>query len=355
MEVDAVQMLTLDKLPRRTLAGMDIETAFKASRCVIAAERLQLFRVLGDKALTAVEIGRRVGLNKLHCRTFLDVLAVLGLLAKTGGRYRLSRTARKYFITERGAHWSRLWSKYCADDFAAFSVLEQSLTSGRDYRKLLGVKRESDYEVLRHDQTWAEDFTRIMHDTKRQVSVKLAHHLDLSGYRALLDVGGGSGIMAMELARRHPDLRACVQDFGPVCKAARKIIKEMGFSKRITTFAADMTKELATGYDVIMYWDVGSVPLQSFKLAHSALPPGGMLLVGGCFSDHEERSLNLLTRKLSLIYPDHDSLIETASKLRTAGFPRSRRRRIEGVGWVVTAHRDHESREGVRADRSAFI
>ena len=57
-------MLTLDKLPKRLLAGLDIETVFKASRCVIAAERLQLFRKLEGKELTAAEIGRRVGLHK---------------------------------------------------------------------------------------------------------------------------------------------------------------------------------------------------------------------------------------------------------------------------------------------------
>jgi len=56
-----MQMLTLDKLPQRLLAGLDIVTVFKASRCVIAAEQLQLFRKLYGKELTAAEIGRRIG------------------------------------------------------------------------------------------------------------------------------------------------------------------------------------------------------------------------------------------------------------------------------------------------------
>jgi len=331
-------LLTLDKLPRRLLASLDIETVFKASRCVIAAERLKLFRKLDGKELTAGEIGRRIGLHKSRRETFLNIIAALGLLTRKGNRYRVSPLARKYFITERGPHWNRRWSPYCADDFTAFSVLEQSLTSGRDYRKTLGIKRRADYDILRYDLQFAEDFTRMMHDTKRRQSKKLARNLDLSGYSALLDVGGGSGIMAMELVRKHPNLRACVQEFAPVCRAARKIIKAEGLSKRVKVYPADMTKEIAAGYDVIMYWDVGAIPLKSLKLAYRALPKGGMLLIS-CASGKEDQSVNLLTRRLSLIYPDHDSWQDTVATARAAGFSRVRRHRIKDTAWVVTAYK----------------
>jgi len=317
-----MQMLTLDKLPQRLLAGLDIVTVFKASRCVIAAEQLQLFRKLYGKELTAAEIGRRIGLHQRHRETFLNIIAAMGLLTRKGKRYRLSALARKYFIKERGPHWTRLWSQYCAEDYTALSILEKSLTTGRDYRKQLGMKREEDYEVLRHDRPWAKGFTRVMHDTKRTISKSLARNLDLSGYKALLDVGGGLGIMAMELVRKHPNLRACVQDFGPVCREARKIIKAEGLAKRVRTYAADMDKEIASGYDVVMYWDMGIISVKSLKLAYQALPPGGMLLIGGCFSDKEDRSVNLLTRKLTLTYPDHASRQATVVRrqtIRTSG------------------------------------
>lgn len=334
-----MELFTLDKLPRRLLAGLDIETMFKASRCVIAAERLQLFRKLDRRELTAVAIGRLIGLHQRHRETFLNILTALGLLLKRGNRYRVSRLARKYFITERGPHWTRLWSQYCADDFAALSVLEESLTTGRDYRKTLGTNRQPDYEMLRHDRRRAEDFTRMMHDTKRSQSKKLARRLDLSDYKALLDVGGGSGIMAMELVRTHPNLRACVQDFEPVCRAAKKIIKAEGFARRVATYAADMTEEIAAGYDVVMFWDIGAVPTVSLNLAYRALPSGGLLLIGGCFSGKEELSLNLLTRRLTLVYPDHDSWQTTVTKVKAAGFGRVRRQRIKDTAWIITGRK----------------
>lgn len=331
-----METLTLDKFPQKLLASLDLETVFKASRCVIAAERLQLFRKLDGKELTASEIGRSIGLHRSHRETFLNIITALGLLTRRGRRYRLSPLARKYFIKERGPHWTRLWSRYCTEDYTALSVLEESLTTGRDYRKTLGMEREEDYEILRHDRQWAEDFTRVMHDTKRRQSKLLAKNLDLSRYSALLDVGGGSGIMSMELVRTHPNLRACVQDFEPVCRAARKFIKAAGLSGRVKTYAADMTKEIAAGYDVIMYWDVGAIPLKSLKLSYQVLPKGGMILMSCASRSRVDSSVNLLTRKLTLVYPDHDIWQEAVAKTKAAGFKRVKRVWIKDTAWVVT-------------------
>lgn len=331
--------LTLDKLPRRLLARLDIETMFKVSRCVVAAERLRLFRRLDGGEWTAAEIGRRVGLHPRHRDTFLDILAALGLLVRKARRYRLSPLARRHFISGRGPHWTRLWSRYCADDYTALSVLERSLTTGRDYRRILGIRREAEYDALRHDRKWAEDFTRMMHDTKRRVSGQLARHLDLSGRTALLDVGGGSGVMSMALVRRYPDLKACVQDFEPVCREARKIIRAEGLSKRVKTRAADMCREIPSGYDVVMYWDLGAVPERSLKLAYRAMPEGGLLVIGGALSGRENRSINHLARRLTLFYPEHFSWQRTVANIRAAGFTHVRRRRVTDGTWVITAHK----------------
>jgi acetylserotonin N-methyltransferase len=334
-----MENLTLDKLPRKLLASLDIETVFKVSRCVIAAERLQLFRKLDGKELSAAEIGRKIGLHKNQREIFLNIIAALGLLKRKGNRYSLSAMARKYFIKERGPHWNRLWTEFCVDDYTALSVLEQSLTTGRDYRKILKWKRERDYEVIEYDERRAEDFTRMMHDVARHESKKLAKNLDLSGYTALLDVGGGSGIMSMELVRTHPNLRACVQEFEPVCKAAKKIIKAEGLSKRVKTYAADMTKEIAPGYDVIMYWNIGAIPPKSLKLAYRALPRGGMVLIQGSFSGKKDASLGRLTRQLTLVYPEYYTWQETVANARAAGFVRVKRRRIKDTGWVIVGYK----------------
>ncbi|MFH1314000.1 MAG: hypothetical protein ABIJ00_12355, partial [Candidatus Eisenbacteria bacterium] len=97
--------------------------------------------------------------------------------------------------------------------------------------------------------------------------------------------------------------------------------------------------EIAPGYDVIMYWDIGVIPPRSFKLAYRALPEGGMLLVGGCFGDRAERSVNLLTRKLTMVYPDHETIREAVENVTAAGFSRVKRVWIKDTARVVMGHK----------------
>jgi len=79
--------LTLDKLPRRALARLDLETVFKASRCVLAAEKLLVFRKLHWRELSAADISKRTGIKHKYCGPFLEFLVFWGLLKKKGRLY----------------------------------------------------------------------------------------------------------------------------------------------------------------------------------------------------------------------------------------------------------------------------
>ena len=72
---------TLDKLPKRALARIDLQAAFMISRCVVAAERLQVFRKLHGKKLSARAIGRKIGVRGWRVEAFLAALVSIGLLS----------------------------------------------------------------------------------------------------------------------------------------------------------------------------------------------------------------------------------------------------------------------------------
>jgi hypothetical protein len=69
--------LTLDKLPKNILAKLDLETVFKASRCVIAAERLQIFRRLYVRELSAADIADTRGFMVYTVSLFSITLSFL--------------------------------------------------------------------------------------------------------------------------------------------------------------------------------------------------------------------------------------------------------------------------------------
>jgi predicted transcriptional regulator len=99
-----MELPTLDKFPKRVLAKIDIQKAFVLSRLIIAAERLQLFRVLHDKRMTAEAIGKSLKLHTLYRLPFLNAMVSLGLLQKQNDLYWNTRFAEKYFIEERSIY-----------------------------------------------------------------------------------------------------------------------------------------------------------------------------------------------------------------------------------------------------------
>ena len=62
---------TLDTLPKDVLSRIDLQTAFMISRCVVAAERLKVFRKPKGKKLTATSIGRMIGVRGWRAEAFL--------------------------------------------------------------------------------------------------------------------------------------------------------------------------------------------------------------------------------------------------------------------------------------------
>ncbi len=332
--------LTLDKLSRKVLAGIDLQQAFISSRFVIAAERLQIFRKLHGKELSAAAICKQAGLQSKYGELFLDVLVKLDLLKKRKTLYRLSALAQKYFIKERSIYWTRLFSAECINYYMAFSVLEEIVTTGRDYRKILGVDHKSDYQRLQDDPQWASDFTYLLYHLHKPNAKALADNLDLSGYCNLLDIGGGSGVASMALVRANPDLKACVYDFDLVCRTAKKLISKERLSARIKTCAGDMNKHIPKGYDVIMFWDVGQIKKSVIKRAYRDLPAGGMIVMGsGIISTKKQSSLNLLMRQFISTVPEAPMLRDVLGSLREVGFKALKHRRIPTGELLITGRK----------------
>jgi cyclopropane fatty-acyl-phospholipid synthase-like methyltransferase len=334
--------LKLDRLSRKVLAKLDLETVFIASRCVIAAEKLLVFRKLKGRELSAAAVGRRARIHRKHCESFLDLLVSLGLLRKRKGLYRNSPLADKHFIQERSVDWTRFWSSECARDYEALAVVENVISTGKDWRQVLGKERKPDYQLAQEDPQWAREFTYALYDEHKSDAETLARNLDLSGHRALLDVGGGSGVMSIALVRAHPHLKACILDFEFVCAATRAIIRRERMSRRVDTLVSDMNSVIPSGFDVIMFWQIGHIEARTMKMAYESLPDGGMVVLD-CPPSSKRRtpSPDKFLHEYMSVRPRGQGKPEKMSSLKTAGFESVKYRPIgQGLG-VITGRSTH--------------
>ncbi len=326
-----MEKFTLDKLPPWVLEKIDLETAFKASRLVIAAERLRLFRLLHGKGLAEDEIGKKLKIHRRYTAVFLDALVSMGLLVKKGKVYRNSALAEKYFVKERPIYWTRQYSRECSKAFEAYSSLEKVLLSG-------DISHANYLEAMKDDAEEAEDFTQMLFYYHQPEAEALAAYLDLEKMSRILDAGGGSGVMSIALLKKNPKLEASILDIEPVCRIAKKNICSAGLSDRMDVIPGDFHKGMPKGYDVIMLCDVGKVSEGLLKEAYRRLPPGGMIvLVDRFLSNDRTEPLDRLLSQFEGSSFGMETGEEMVKLVKKSGFGEVRMKQLINDTWVITA------------------
>ena len=129
-------------------------------------------------------------------------------------------------------------------------------------------------------------FWDAMHSLSTFTARALGEAVDLRPFKALLDVGGGSGAYDIELCRRYPHLRATVYDLSFVAEIAAQKIKEAGVSDRIQTVGGDFFAEAVfpAGHDAVLLSMIlhdWSMPKnrEILRKCYESLPRGGAVII----------------------------------------------------------------------------
>jgi 3-hydroxy-5-methyl-1-naphthoate 3-O-methyltransferase len=168
--------------------------------------------------------------------------------------------------------------------------------------------------------------------------------VDFSGFRKLLDVGGGSGAFDIELCLRYPNLSATVYDLPFVTEIAQLKIAEAGLSKRITTRSGDFFADPSypSGHDVILLsmimhdWNEKE-DREILRKCHEALVPGGAVVISELLVNDEKTgpapaalmSLNML---IETVGGRNYTAAELRSWLQDVGYRDTRVVQFEAAG-----------------------
>lgn len=246
-----------------------------------AIAHLDLFTWLADHPATLGAICAHFQLHTRPADVMMTLCTAMGLTTQSGGVFHLTLRAREHLVA--GSPWN------LAPYYAALKDRPQTL----DIIKVLRTGKPANWGSY-DANAWAEamerpefaaQFTAAMDCRGVFLGQVLAQKLDLSGRRALLDIGGGSGIYSCCLAARNEHLRAAVFEKPPVDRIAREAIERQGGSERVAVIAGDMFADaLPTGFDVHLIsnvlhdWDEPQVRAVLAK-SYAALEPGGLLVI----------------------------------------------------------------------------
>ena len=238
---------------------------FRASRVVLTANNLTVFEHLRTPA-KANDVAGIVGIDLRATEILLDALTALGLLKKTGNKYRNTEMTKKFLV--KGSplyqgdmlhHADSLWRSWSGLDEVVRSGLPNRM-GGRDH----------------------ESFIRAMHNNAVFRTTDVIKAIDVRSVKKALDLGGGPGTYSMELARKG--ISVTLFDLPNTVDIAEKLIAESGI-RNIDFIRGDFhSNGIGTGYDLVLISQIFhslsvSDNLMLIKKARNAMNPNGKIAI----------------------------------------------------------------------------
>jgi len=258
-------------------------SAFYESSVLFAASDLGLFAKLAGLGETdAQTIAESCGLDPRGTRLLLDACAALELLIKEGERYRNSPEAAAFLVPGSPADLSGA-IRYNRDVYGAWGKLREMVRMGRP------VERPELH--LGEDSERTRTFVLAMHGRAMGIGQAVVPLLDLSGRKALLDVGGGPGTYSILIARAFPQIKCTVLDLPEVVRIAGEMISQAGVEDRVRTLAGDYhTLAFPANQDAVIIFGVlhqedPAAIRNLLRRAQGALLPGGSIAVLDMMTD----------------------------------------------------------------------
>jgi len=250
---------------------IEMVSAFQKSRIILTAFELDVFTVIGSGPMTSAEVAEAVRADPRGTDRLLNALCALGFLNKEKGRFVNTALSLRYLVKGSEDYLSRIG--HSLNLYRSWGSLTDAVRAGKTV-----LAREYDPVSLGH-------FIEAMHHRAKKTAERLVSHLDLSGVRRVLDVGGGSGVYSMAFVRAKPGLQAVVLDLPRVTELTRKYIDEAGLSDCITTMDGDYnTGDFGTGFDLVFMSAIVHINSYDENVALMArafrsLNPGGMIVI----------------------------------------------------------------------------
>jgi hypothetical protein len=302
------------------------------ARALLTASEIGLFPALGRRRLSAPVLAKRIGADPRALGLLLDALTGQGVLVKERTAYRIAPAVRPFLTAGPDsalgmlAHHATLWHLW--------DGLSLAVTGGG---------RERAEPGFRGGPAAARAFTMAMRDGAVRFAAAVAEEIPLGGRRHLVDLGGGPGVYAVELARLHPGLTVDVMDLPDVAAVGEEVVAGYpDVRDRIRYHPGDIDLDpLPAGIDAALLSHVihgkGEKGVRRLlaRIA-DALPRRGLLVVRDFFlaPDRTTPAPASLFSLNMLVATPHGrcySAEEIADRAREAGFATARFRRSRAV------------------------
>ncbi len=331
-----------------------LQTAFGfwQSKVLLTAVEFGVFTKLSHRRLTGAELGAELQLHPRAIPDFFDALVAMKFLDRED-----EGPQAKYYNTPEGSLFlDEASPRYIggilimlnARLFKYWNDLPEALRTGKPQNEVK-YGHKGIFEALYSDLPGLEQFMGAMTGLSRLNFEAFAEKYDFSRCRTLCDVGGATGLLSIEVARRHSHLKCISFDLPPVEPIAKKHIAAAGLAERVATAAGDFFKDPLPKADIITMgmilhdWNLEK-KMHLIRAAYEALPAGGALVaIEALIDDARRENVQGLLMSLNMLIEFGDAFDYSGADFRKwcgeAGFQRFETIHLAGASSAAVAYK----------------
>ena len=331
-----------------------LQTAFSfwSSKVLLTAVEFGVFTKLTNQRLTGAELGAELKLHPRAVADFFDALVAMKFLEREG-----DGPQSKYFNTPEGAlfldensprYVGGILVMLNARLFKFWHDLPEALRTGKPQNEVKHGQKGI-FEELYEELPKLEQFMGAMTGLSRINFEAFADKFDFSRFKTLCDIGGATGLLCLEVAKRHPQLKCTSFDLPPVEPIAKKHIAAAGLSSRVGTAAGDFFKDPLPRADIITMgmilhdWNLEK-KMHLIRAAYDALPPGGALVaIEALIDDARRENVQGLLMSLNMLIEFGDAFDYSGADFRKwcseVGFKRFEVIHLAGPSSAAVAYK----------------
>ncbi|XP_038204265.1 acetylserotonin O-methyltransferase-like isoform X2 [Arvicola amphibius] len=205
---------------------MDYTHGFMVSQVLFTASDLGLFDALALGPMDAAAVARALGSSPRGTRLLLETCASLGLVqwedGMGGPTFALTRLSRLFLLAGSPLSQCSMLRYLAGTTVQCWGELGGAVREGRSqYAQAVGVATWEPFKAIYRSHAERLLFMQALQDTWSVYGERVLTAFDLSEFRVICDIGGGSGALATACARLYPTSLVSVFDTPDVVAAAR--------------------------------------------------------------------------------------------------------------------------------------
>ncbi len=313
-------MNSIEKFPQSDPEAqiiIDLMDGFRASKAVFTAVSLGIFDHLHEKPQNCEALSRDLGCVPDALERLLGACAAFHLLRIEKGNYHNEPVATRFLRL----HSPESLTGYMLSSdrllYRLWAHLESAVREGTHRWKQEFGQKEGIFDHFFSTEADKKTFLAGMHGHGLMSSPAVVAAFDLSRFRHLADLGGGTGHLVIEACRRFPQLSGTVFDLPSVTPVSRDYVRKANLEDRIQFVSGDFFSDPLPPADlysmgrILHDWSDEKVKFLLQKTFEHLPEQGGLLIGEKILNETRDGPANAYLQSLNM-------LVCTEGKERTA-------------------------------------